>query len=134
MKVGYCEGITAGKEPASQEGFDAGFADTGAPIGRELGIPVGYCLRYSLYFVYQCYKREGRVSTLADAQEISSHLSKIRFSDIMPRDLEAEEHFRQHLEEGVEIDVHGIEDMVANLAATNLVVSLLDRLSMMFAS
>ena len=62
-----------------------------------------------------------------DAQEISSQLSKIRFSDIMPRDLEAEEHARHHLEEeGVEIDVHeklaakrdieGIEDMLANLA------------------
>ena len=46
----------------------------------------------------------------------------------MPRDLEAEEHARQHLEEeGVEIDVHEkiaekrdmehIEDMLANLAA-----------------
>ena len=45
----------------------------------------------------------------------------------MPRDLEAEEHARQHLEEeGVEIDVHekiaakrdmeGIEDMLTNLA------------------
>ena len=45
----------------------------------------------------------------------------------MPRDLEAEEHARHHLEEeGVEIDVHeklaakrdieGIEDMLANLA------------------
>ena len=65
-------------------------------------------------------------STQAEAQEISSQLSKIRFSDIMPRDLEAEEHARQHLE-GVEIDVHekivatrdieGIEDMLANLAA-----------------
>jgi hypothetical protein len=63
-----------------------------------------------------------------DALEISSQLSKIRFSDIMPRDLEAEEHARQHLEEeGVEIDVHekiaakrdieGIEDMLANLTA-----------------
>jgi hypothetical protein len=67
-------------------------------------------------------------SIQADAQEISSQLSRIRFSDIMPRDLEAEEHARQHLEEeGVEIDVHekiaatrdmeGIEDMLANLAA-----------------
>ena len=66
-------------------------------------------------------------STQAEAQEISSQLSKIRFSDIMPRDLEAEEHARQHLEEGDEIKVHekiaatrdieGIEDMLANLAA-----------------
>ena len=66
-------------------------------------------------------------SIQAEAQEVSSQLSKIRFSDIMPRDLEAEEHARQHLEEGDEIEVHekiaatrdieGIEDMLANLAA-----------------
>ena len=65
-------------------------------------------------------------STEVDALEISSQLSKIRFSDIMPHDLEAEEHARQHLGEDVEIDVHekiaatrdieGIEDMFANLA------------------
>ena len=71
-------------------------------------------------------------SIQADAQEISSQLSRIRFSDIMPRDVEAEEHARQHLEEeGVGIDVHekiaatrdmeGIEDMLSNLAAgTNI--------------
>ena len=52
------------------------------------------------------------------------NFSKTRFSDIVPRDLEAEEHARHHL--GVEIDVHqkiaakrdieGIEDMLANIA------------------
>jgi len=107
-----------------QEGFDAGFADIGAPIGRELGILRG------ISSAILALLRTNEESTEADdAQDISSQLSKIRFSDIMPRDLEAEEHARHHLEEeGVEIDVHekiaakqdmeGIEDMLANLAAS----------------
>ncbi|TFY74295.1 hypothetical protein EWM64_g9718 [Hericium alpestre] len=35
---GYREGITAGKEDALQEGFDAGFAEVGVPLGQELGL------------------------------------------------------------------------------------------------
>ncbi|KAH8984428.1 hypothetical protein EDB92DRAFT_1950790 [Lactarius akahatsu] len=36
--AGYRDGISSGKEAALQEGFDAGFARTGAPRGRELGV------------------------------------------------------------------------------------------------
>ena len=128
LKVGYREGITAGKEAALQEGFDAGFAHAGAPIGRELGILRGISSAILALLRSSTTMNENEESTLADAHEISSQLSKIRFSDIMPRDLEAEEHAHQHLEEeGIEIDVHekiaakrdieGIEDMLANLAA-----------------
>ena len=109
-----------------QEGFDAGFADTGAPIGRELGILRG--ISSAILALLRSSTAVNEMESIqADAQEISSQLSKIRFSDIMPRDLEAEEHARQHLEEGGEIDVHeniaakrdieGIEDMLAGLAA-----------------
>jgi hypothetical protein len=67
---------------------------------------------------------------IAEAQEISSQFSRVRFSDIMPRDLEAEEHAREHLEaEGIELDMNeeiadkrdleGLEDMLANLSANN---------------
>ncbi|KAH9022331.1 hypothetical protein EDB85DRAFT_1996438 [Lactarius pseudohatsudake] len=35
--AGYRDGISSGKEAALEEGFDAGFARTGAPRGRELG-------------------------------------------------------------------------------------------------
>jgi len=123
--VGYREGITAGKEAALQEGFDTGFADTGAPIGRELGLLRGIS---SAILALLRSSIENQESTQVDAQEISSQLSKIRFSDIIPRDLEAEEHARQHLQEdGVEIDIHekiaaqrdieGIGDMLANLTA-----------------
>jgi hypothetical protein len=38
QNAGYREGITAGKEGALQEGFDTGFAQTGGPLGRELGL------------------------------------------------------------------------------------------------
>ena len=37
-QAGYREGITSGKEGALQEGFDTGFAQTGGPFGRELGL------------------------------------------------------------------------------------------------
>lgn len=65
---------------------------------------------------------------LAEARDIVAHLGNIRFADIVPRDLEAEEHARQHLaEEDQEMEVNeeiaekrkmeGIEDMLANLTA-----------------
>lgn len=38
LQAGYREGITAGKEEALQEGFDAGFAEFGAPVGKEIGV------------------------------------------------------------------------------------------------
>jgi hypothetical protein len=131
--VGYRDGITAGKEAALQEGFDAGFANAGAPIGRELGILRGISsailfLRLRLSTTVNEKSAESIIQ-VDHAEEISSQLSKIRFSDIMPHDFEAEEHARQHLEEeGVEIDVvhekiaakrdiEGIEDMLASLTA-----------------
>ncbi|KAH9032826.1 hypothetical protein EDB84DRAFT_117832 [Lactarius hengduanensis] len=36
--AGYRDGISSGKEAALQEGFNAGFACTGASRGRELGV------------------------------------------------------------------------------------------------
>lgn len=128
-KVGYREGISAGKEAASQEGFDVGFATVGVPIGRELGI-----LRGITSVLFAFLKNTQNVPDhdrmLAEAQDISEQLSKVRSSDIMPRDLEAEQHAREHLEaEGVELDVNedlaakrdmeGIEDMLASLSAGN---------------
>ncbi|KAF9484176.1 hypothetical protein BDN70DRAFT_789102, partial [Pholiota conissans] len=118
--VGYREGITAGKEAASQEGFDEGFANVGVPIGRELGLLRG--IATVILFSLKASPDSCARDAIAEAQEISSLLSRIRFSDIMPRDLEAEEHARQHLEaEGMELDVNediaekrdleGIEDM-----------------------
>jgi hypothetical protein len=128
-QAGYREGITAGKEAASQEGFDAGFANVGVPIGRELGLLRG-ASSVVLAFLNKSSDISEKPQMLAEAQEISSQLSRVRFSDIMPRDLEAEAHAREHLEaEGIELDmneeiadkreVEGLEDMLANLSADN---------------
>lgn len=67
-------------------------------------------------------------SFLDEARTISTALNSIRFADIAPRDLEAEEHARQHLEaEGEEVDVpeeiddkrrmEGLEDMLNRLSS-----------------
>lgn len=37
VQAGYREGVTAGKTSALQEGFDAGFAESGVPLGRQVG-------------------------------------------------------------------------------------------------
>lgn len=129
-QVGYREGITAGKEGALQEGFDAGFAHVGVPVGRDLGN-----LRGIATAILSCLNSPplmfGRDSAQVDAmkaeaRDITSKLSNVRFSDIAPRDLEAEEHAREHLEGdemdlGEEItskrDMEGIEDMLAKLTA-----------------
>lgn len=126
-KVGYREGITAGKEAASQEGFDDGFAYVGVPIGREIGVLRGVS---SAVLAFLKGGLPGQESLVSEAEEIASQLARFRFSDVMPRDLEAEEHARQHMEaEGIPLgvneeiaekrDLEGIEDMLANLTAGN---------------
>jgi hypothetical protein len=106
-----------------------GFANVGVPIGRELGILRG-ASSVVLAFLNKSFDISEKAQMLTEAQEISSQLSRVRFSDIMPRDLEAEAHAREHLEaEGVELDmneeiankreVEGLEDLLANLSADN---------------
>jgi len=108
-KTGYREGITAGKESALQEGFDQGFAMAGVPIGRELGLMRG-TVSAILSFLNETSSAvivhpEIDDQIITETQEINSRLSKIRFSDMMPPDLEAEEHARRHREEdGDELD------------------------------
>lgn len=64
---------------------------------------------------------------MKEAREISAQLGNIRYSDIEPRDLEAEQHAREHLEaEGQEMEVNEemekrrqmeeVEDMLASLS------------------
>jgi hypothetical protein len=74
---------------------------------------------------------------LRDAQGIAAQLGNIRFSDIEPRDLEAEQHAREHLEMepeemvGEEIGekrrMEGVEDMLARLSAGEGIVQVQDR-------
>lgn len=129
--MGYREGITAGKESALQEGFDEGFALTGAPIGRHLGLLRGFAATL-VAFVSSGAALPAGVdcqAALDEARSISGALSAIRFSDIAPPDLQAEQHAREHLEaegdmvedEGLQVkrDIESLEDMMARMGATN---------------
>ena len=127
--MGYREGITAGKESALQEGFDEGFALTGAPIGRHLGLLRGFAATL-VAFVSSGAALPAGVdcqAALDEARSISGALSAIRFSDIAPPDLQAEQHAREHLEaegdvvedEGLQVkrDIESLEDMMARISA-----------------
>ncbi|KDQ62206.1 hypothetical protein JAAARDRAFT_30106 [Jaapia argillacea MUCL 33604] len=93
--AGYREGITAGKEASLQEGFDAGYAQTGAPLGRDIGLMRG---TVAGLLSYVSLVSQGQDELVAEIRDISNQLANIRFSDIAPRDMEAEQHALEHLE------------------------------------
>ncbi|KAN0087842.1 hypothetical protein V8E55_006463 [Tylopilus felleus] len=90
---GYREGIIAGKEAFLQQGFDTGFAEVGVPLGRELGNLRGVAAAIRSFLSSQSPES----LELEEIRSISSLLSTIQFSDIAPRDLEAEQHAKEHL-------------------------------------
>ncbi|KAI5890541.1 uncharacterized protein SCHCODRAFT_02632147 [Schizophyllum commune H4-8] len=102
--AGYREGITAGKESALQEGFDSGFADVGAPLGRELGLLRGMASALLSFLSSQAANAESEGApavnegAIAEVRDISRQLAHIRLTDIAPRDLEAEAHAKEHLQ------------------------------------
>jgi len=113
---GYREGITAGKESALQSGFDAGFAQIGVPLGREIGLLRGTASALStLLSTTTDTVIADKPSLLSELYDIQSQLSIIRFSDIVPRDLEAEQHAKEHLlmdEASSEADIIEDEQLV----------------------
>ncbi|KAF9442271.1 hypothetical protein P691DRAFT_798546 [Macrolepiota fuliginosa MF-IS2] len=110
--AGYREGITAGKEGALQEGFDAGFAEVGVPLGREMGVARGVA---SAVLAILSTRRKG-TGLEEEAREILGQLNEVRFSDIAPRDVQAEEHAREHVEELAEKrSMEDLEDMLGAL-------------------
>ncbi|KAG5353053.1 hypothetical protein J132_02473 [Termitomyces sp. J132] len=131
--VGYREGITAGKEAFVQEGFDTGFATVGAPLGRNLGVIRGQSSALLSFLTSApsaslSLSEDAKEAVVQEARDIVSQLGKVRFSDIEPRDLEAEKHAKEHLEaEGQEMELHekierkrqmeNVEDMLAGLSA-----------------
>ncbi|KAJ7079574.1 hypothetical protein B0H15DRAFT_858268 [Mycena belliarum] len=130
--VGYREGITAGKESALQEGFDTGFASVGAPFGRDLGFLRGMSSALVAFLISGVCHHAEKEPMLAEAREISAGLAVVRFTDIVPRDLEAEEHARQHIadedtgmDENEELNdkrkMEGLEDMLSRLSAGALI-------------
>lgn len=140
IQAGYREGITAGKESALQQGFDDGFAHTGAPLGRELGILRGLCSAL-IALLSRPQPTDAAQVALAEARDIASQLANVRFSDIVPPDLEAIAHAREHLDtkmseteadsDGEDLadpaslneelkgkrDMEGLEDLMAQMTA-----------------
>ncbi|KAJ7482258.1 hypothetical protein B0H11DRAFT_1724055 [Mycena galericulata] len=128
--VGYREGIIAGKESALQEGFDTGFASVGAPLGREIGSLRGMASALVAFLNSSLCNHVNKDALLAEARAIATDLAFVRFTNVVPRDIEAEEHARQHLadedddlgmDENEELSekrkMEGLEDMLSRLTA-----------------
>ncbi|KAJ6478560.1 hypothetical protein C8R47DRAFT_984248 [Mycena vitilis] len=126
--AGYREGITAGKESALQEGFDDGFASVGAPLGRNIGFLRGSSSALVAFLNSGLCRHPQKVSMLAEARAIAAGLAVVRFTDVVPRDLEAEAHAKEHLpddddpmgdneELSEKHKMEGLEDMLSRLTA-----------------
>ena len=107
LQAGYREGITAGKEGALQEGFDTGFAQTGGPLGHELGLLRGLASALLHQHQHQHHSRtrtqhddepHAESEASANAREIVDALAAVRFADIAPHD-EAEGHAHHCVED-----------------------------------
>lgn len=100
---------------------------TGAPLGRDIGRMRG--ISSGLLALV----KKGSLGCTPEIEEelrlISAQLAEIRFSDIVPPDLEAEAHAREHMakegeelpmEEGLEDkkNVESLEDMLAGMSAS----------------
>jgi hypothetical protein len=126
VNAGYREGITAGKEAALQQGFDEGFAHTGAPIGRQLGLLRGFSAAL-VVFLSSARADTTPPALLDEARAISLALSDVRFSDVAPPDPQAEEHAREHLKSAEDVvtseelrekrDMESLEDMMNRMGA-----------------
>ncbi|KZV73669.1 hypothetical protein PENSPDRAFT_602493 [Peniophora sp. CONT] len=93
--AGYREGITSGKEDALQEGFDAGYAGVGLPLGRTLGLLRGRASALAAFLSTQTTPEAAQYA--AEARELADAFGRVRFTDIAPRDEEAEAHALEHI-------------------------------------
>ncbi|CAE6501874.1 unnamed protein product [Rhizoctonia solani] len=103
MTAGYREGITAGKESALQEGFDDGFASTGAPLGRQVGTLRGQANA----LLALCTRQQPGLE--AQVREIIQGLSRVKLSALAPPDMQAIEHAKEH-----ESDAPDVGDVETN--------------------
>ncbi len=102
-QAGYREGITIGKLSALQSGFDQAFASSVHP-SRRLGQLRGRAA--SLLALLKFVNAEDRTRSIDEAEEnlrtISTALNRIKRTDILPPDKEAEEHAKmEHGDEGL---------------------------------
>ncbi|CAE6443835.1 unnamed protein product [Rhizoctonia solani] len=98
MTAGYREGITTGKESALQEGFDDGFASTGAPLGRRLGT-----LRGQANALLALCTRRQLADLEAEVREIVQGLARIKLSALAPPDMQVIEHSKEHESEAPDV-------------------------------
>ena len=99
-------------------------------MGRELGAIRGMASALLVFVTSRSPETTEERSLAIEARDIVSQLSSIRFTDIAPRDLEAEEHARQHLEDDESrLDVKGelVENTKMDVA---LLKSRLDNLAL----
>ncbi|EJD40910.1 hypothetical protein AURDEDRAFT_186862 [Auricularia subglabra TFB-10046 SS5] len=79
--AGFREGAIAGKEAALQDGFDDGFASTGAPAGRALGL-----LRGQAAAALAIVTKHGPAEFEGELRDIVSALSNVRLHDVVQLD------------------------------------------------
>ena len=99
-------------------------------MGRELGAIRGMASALLVFVTSKSPETTEERSLAIEARDIVSQLSSIRFTDIAPRDLEAEEHARQHLEDdesGLDVKGELVENMKMDVA---LLKSRLDNLAL----
>lgn len=99
-------------------------------MGRELGAIRGMASALLVFVTSKSPETTEERSLAIEARGIVSQLSSIRFTDIAPRDLEAEEHARQHLEDdesGLDVKGELVENMKMDVA---LLKSRLDNLAL----
>ena len=99
-------------------------------MGRELGAIRGMASALLVFVTSKSPETTEERSLAKEARDIVSQLSSIRFTDIAPRDLEAEEHARQHLEDdesGLDVKGELVENMKMDVA---LLKSRLDNLAL----
>lgn len=99
-------------------------------MGRELGAIRGMASALLVFVTSRSPETSEERSLAIEARDIVSQLSSIRFTDIAPRDLEAEEHARQHLEDdesGLDVKGELVENTKMDVA---LLKSRLDNLAL----
>lgn len=107
--AGYREGITFGKESALQEGFDTGFAQTGAPIGRQLGVLRGLVAALKVA-TQKSIMFQGSDEVSVSVEDLQQRLNRLGLKDLAPRDMQAEAHAREHRD----IEAEGTDDALAS--------------------
>lgn len=119
MQTGYREGITKGKLSTLQGGFDQGFNEVGAPLGRQIGLLRGQVAALLLLLSSNTSSRPTKrvkssttLPLLANPKveeaekmlrKIAAELDRLKLADVAEPDYEAMEHEREH--EGAEGEV-----------------------------